>query len=107
MTAWGYDPGGIGDNKTGKTSSLMQLVCYVFDGLWTASLLIFLSSTIAIYFPLSYADYIGLPRSFFLIPYPPTSSIVPYPILWQMSYHAISVVVLILYDTSTHKAVVL
>ena len=26
MTAWDYNPGGIGDDKTGKTTSLMQLV---------------------------------------------------------------------------------
>ena len=45
--------------------------CYVFDGLWTVPFLIFLSSFIAIYFPLSYADYIGLPRSFLLIRYHP------------------------------------
>ena len=43
--------------------------CYVFTGLWTASLHSVLSSTIVIYLPLSYADYIGLPRSFLLIHY--------------------------------------
>ena len=26
MTAWGCNPGGIGGDKTGKTTSLMQLV---------------------------------------------------------------------------------
>ena len=26
MMAWDYNPGGIGDDKTGKTTSLMQLV---------------------------------------------------------------------------------
>ena len=82
-------------------------ICYVFDGLWTVSLLFFLSPTIAIYFPLSYADYIGLPRSFLLIPYPPTSSIVPCLIQWRVAYPVISGCSLIsLYDTPTHKAVV-
>ena len=26
MTVWDYDPGKVGDNKTGKTNGLMQLV---------------------------------------------------------------------------------
>ena len=81
--------------------------CYVFTGLWTAPLLSVLSSTISIYFPLSYADYIGLLSS--LSPYPLShlSSIVPDTIEWRLSYRLILVADLILYDTWFPKAVLL
>ena len=50
---------------------VLYVLCYIFTGLWTTSLPFILSSTISIHFPLSYADHIGLPLSFLLIPYHP------------------------------------
>ena len=59
------------DMGSGAVLSFGPTYCYVFVGLWTASLLSTLSSLIVIQFPLIIRRYIGLPRSYPLSSYHP------------------------------------